>query len=319
MLWLLTGVFGIWSFGQKRAEFVYPTVLISIAALLSIWHNIEGPGPWTPDRLTINALVFAAGGPLWLAIGRAVERARGTMGLLGAPARQMSAVVALVGLGFFAALAVSPTWDGPPWAPDRAADRFVYGGLTALSLVAYFLWAAARMRRPGLVYLAELSAVAAGVFVATRMPALWQSAALRLHWPLAAAALSLALLALSYLLAHSRRVLYGRPLFYTAVFRGPAAALAGAAAAALAGRAAAAAAVLLALAAVALFGSTQHVRRLLAALGAAGGLLGAALAIVALRHSRLPAPVPAAAVLLAMAALVAATTWLRDRRRRRRA
>ena len=218
MLSLLTGVFFIWSFGQRRSEFVYPMVLVSIGALLSIWHNVEGPGPWTAGRLNMNALVFALGGPSWLGVGTALNRLRGPMGLLNAPARQMSVLLAVVGLGFFVALAVCPTWSGAQWRADDAPDRFIFGTLCGAVLVVHFLWAAVSFRRTVLVYLGAVSLLVTLVFLAARIAGIRHSQLMLQYWPLAAAILSVVLLGLSHLLERRRLVLFGRPLFYTAVF-----------------------------------------------------------------------------------------------------
>jgi hypothetical protein len=277
MLSLLTGVFFLWSFGQRRAEFIYPTVVFSLGALLSIWHNIEGPGPWTPDRLTINALVFAAGAPLWMAVGSWLHRRGGPMALLAAPARQMSVLVGLAGLGFLIALAVSPVVSSEAiWRYDSAADRLAYGLLCGLILVSYFLWAAASFRATLLVYLAELSLLALVVFVLTRLDGCWNSWAVAYYWPVWAAATSLATLGLGYALERWRYVLYGRPILYTAVFVLPLAILGGMALVMAAGQPTPVPETAFLLALAMLLGSLNRAARVLAVAAAVTGGIGVA-------------------------------------------
>jgi len=277
MMSLLTGVFFIWSFGQRRAEFIYPAVLFSLGALLSIWHNIEGPGPWTPDRLTINALVFAAGAPLWMAVGSWLHRRGGPMVLLAPAARQMSVLVALAGLGFLIALALSPVASSEPiWRYDSAADRMGYGLLCGAILTGYFLWAAASFRATLLVYLSELSLLALTVFVLTRVEGCWDSWAVAHYWPLWAAVASLATLGLGYVLERRRHVLYGRPILYTSVFVLPAATLGGTAVATVLGMPVPAPEAAMILAAAMLLGSLIRAAHVLLPAAAAVGGLGVA-------------------------------------------
>ena len=319
MLGMLTVVFAIWSFGQRRAEFLYPMVLTSIGALLSVWHNVEGPGPWTPDRLTINAMVFAAGGPLWLGIGTALNRLRGPMSLLNAPARQMSVLVAIVSLGFFAALAVSPTWGGPVWHPDNAPDRLLLGAACGVILCLHFLWAAASFRQTLLVYLSGIALVTTLVFGASRIAAVWHSAVLRSHWPLGAAVLALATLGLGRLLERRRQVLFGRPLFYSAVFLLPLVVVAGVLGLVVRGEVAAGAAALLALTAPLLLGATMRARRTLlclAALAAAGGAAAWRLSGAGFAGEASGAMICAAAAAAAVAAATAGILIRKDLRRR---
>ena len=276
MLSLLTAVFFVWSFGQRRAEFIYPTVVFSLGALLSIWHNVEGPGPWTPDRLTINALVFAVGAPLWMAVGAWLNRRGGPIALLAPPARQMSVLSALAALAFLIALAVSPLYADPLWQPDNAADRMTLGPLCGAVLVAYFLWAAASFRATVLVYLAELSLLALAVFLATRIPGVWESRLVTRYGCVMAAAASLAALGLGHALERRRRVLYGRPIFYSAVFLLPVLALAGIIATAALGDYVPAAEASFGLAITLLLGSLIRARRTLLAAAAVATALGLA-------------------------------------------
>lgn len=236
MFTLLSGVFFAWAFGQRRAEFIYPLVLTSVGALLSIWHNVQGPGPWTPDRININALVFTAGAPLWMAVGTALNRLRGPTALLNAPARQMSVILALTGLGFFIALVVSPTWEGPRWQGDDSAERVLFIALSGAGLVAFFLWAAASFRSTVLVYLAEAALLLLAAAMATRLPAGRYTQVVRDLWPVGVAGLSLAVLGVGRWLERRRHILHGRALYYSAVLLLPVVALAGALASAMAGR-----------------------------------------------------------------------------------
>ncbi|MBN2584066.1 MAG: hypothetical protein JXL80_13455 [Planctomycetes bacterium] len=213
---IMTAVFFVWSFGRRRAEFLYPAVLFSVGTLLSIWHHAEGYGPWTADRININAVVFAVGGLVWLGVGAWLNRLRGPMSVLSAPACQMSAILSLTGLGFFMVLAVFPAWATPDWLPDDAPWRFILGSACGAALAAYFLWAALRFRRTFFVYFLELALVTLLILWTIRTPSIWQWPALRRYWPLLAANLSLAVLALATVLESRRHVLFSRPVFFTA-------------------------------------------------------------------------------------------------------
>jgi len=306
MLCLLTGVFFVWSFGQQRSEFVYPLVLVSTGALLSIWHNVVGPGPWTPGRLNMNALVFAAGGPLWMGIGTTLNRLRGPMSLLNAPARQMSVLLALVSLGFYVTLAVCPFRGGPPWSPDDAPDRFVFGTLSGAILVLHFLWAAASFRRTLLVYFAQISLLVALLFLDTRIAGVRHSEFASRHWPLAAAVLSVILLGLSRLMERKRLVLFGRPLFYSAVFFLPLLAAAGLVGLAVRGHFGPASTALFALAVTLLLGSRVRAAVPLVALAA----VAMAAAAVAWYASGLGLSARAAPQMLAVGAAMAVAVAL---------
>jgi hypothetical protein len=277
MFTLLSGVFFAWAFGQRRAEFIYPLVLTSVGMLLSVWHNFKGPGPWTPDRININALIFVAGAPLWMGIGTALNRLRGPAALLNAPARWMSVILALTGLGFFIALAVSPTWEGFQWQGDDSVERFAFLGLSGVGLVAFFLWAAASFRSTVLVYLAETSLLVLAVAVATRLPAGRHSEIVRDLWPVGVAGLSLAVLGIGHWLERRRHILHGRALYYSAVLLLPVVALAGAAASAMAGRYGLASITCFVVGATIILGTWIRTHRWmvpLALLAAAGGVAG---------------------------------------------
>ncbi|NIA21138.1 MAG: hypothetical protein GWP05_04010 [Anaerolineaceae bacterium] len=213
---IMTAVFLVWSIGGRRPEMLYPTVLFSTGVLLSIWHYVDGLGPWNATRVNINSVVFAGGGLVWMAIGTALNRLRGPMSVLASPARYMSVVLGLAGLGFLILLAVCPTWHGASWAPDASPWRLALGTACGLALAGYFLWAAYSFRRTLYIYLVELSVATLLVMLATRTPAVWNSPLLRNYWPPALAALSLLLLGLARWLESRHQVLYSRPLFFTA-------------------------------------------------------------------------------------------------------
>jgi len=228
MLSFLTVVFFVWSFIQRRSEFVYPLVLISVETLLSIWHNMAGQGSWTPARITINAVVFAAGAPLWMAVGAGLNRLRGPMSLLGPPARHMSVVLALVSLGFFVALAVCPLWNGPEWSQESDALQLVLGSACGALLMGFFAWSAAAFRRTVLVYFCGLALLALLVFWAVRTEALWRHPIFRAYWPSGAAVLAVLLVAAGQVLERRRYVLFGRPIFYLGALYAPLLAVVGA-------------------------------------------------------------------------------------------
>jgi len=213
---IMTAVFFVWSFGHRRPELLYPAVLFSVGALLSVWHHAEGDGPWTADRININAAVFAAGGLLWISVGALLNSLRNPICVLAAPARQMSVILSLAGLGFLIAVATCPLWAAAEWLPDDAVRRFVLGTVTGAALAAYFLWAAMSFRRTFFVYFFELALATLLVLWVVRVPTVWQWPPLQRHWPLMLATLSLALLAVATVLESRRHVLFSRPVFFSA-------------------------------------------------------------------------------------------------------
>lgn len=212
---LMTAVFFVWSFGHRRPELLYPAVLFSVGALLSVWHHAEGDGPWTADRINVNAVAFAAAGLAWLGVGAWLNSLRGALSVLAAPARQMSAILSLTGLGFLIAVATCPLWAAE-WLPDDTPRRFVLGTAAGAALAAYFLWAALSFRRTFFVYFLELAGATLLLLWIVRTPVVWQWPPLQRYWPLMLATLSLALLAVATVLESRRYVLFSRPAFFSA-------------------------------------------------------------------------------------------------------
>jgi hypothetical protein len=220
MLWVLTAVFFVWSFGHRRPEMLYPMVLMSVGALLSVWHNLEPPElwpHWDATRININGCVFAAGGLLWLGIGTVLNRLRSSLSTLNTPARHMSVVLALAGLGFYIVLAQAPLQSGAIWTPDATTERWIFGTICGLALVAYYVWAAISFRNTFYVYLAQLSLGVLVVFAALREPASWYSLSDRQYWPTSLALVALAQLGVAKLLERRRQVLFGRPILVVAM------------------------------------------------------------------------------------------------------
>ena len=140
MLGVMSAVFLAWSFVWLRAEMVYPAVLMVTLWMLSAWHNKAGPMEWHAHRLGVNAAVFAFSAIFWLGVGNRLQAIRGEVFQLGGPARACSAVLAIVGLGFAAALAFSPTFQGEAWQTGRTLGEWATG-LSALGvLIVYFAW-----------------------------------------------------------------------------------------------------------------------------------------------------------------------------------
>jgi hypothetical protein len=220
MLWILTAVFFIWSFGHRRPEMVYPLVLMSVGAFLSVWHNIEPPENWPhwdATRANINACVFAAAALLWLGIGTALNQLRGSLSTLNTAARQMSVVLALAGLGFYIVLAQAPLHPEPEWGPDASPERWLLGTVCGLALVAYYVWAAVSFRRTFYVYLAQLSLAVLIVFASLREQADWYSLSDQQYWPTSLSLLALVMLGIAKLLERRRDVLFGRPILVVAM------------------------------------------------------------------------------------------------------
>ncbi len=220
LLWILTAVFFVWSFGHRRPEMLYPMVLMSVGAFLSVWHNIEPPENWPhwdATRININACVFAAGGLLWLGIGTVLDRLRSPLSTLNTPARQMSVVLALAGLGFYVVLAQAPLHPEAEWGPDASLERWILGTVCGLALVAYYVWAGISFRRTFYVYLAQLALAVLVVFAVLREPESWYAPADWQYWPTSLAVVALVMLGVAKLLERRRQVLFGRPILVVAM------------------------------------------------------------------------------------------------------
>jgi Flp pilus assembly pilin Flp len=202
-------------------------------------------------------MVFACGGLLWLTVGTVLDRLRGPMSILNAPARQMSVILGLTGLGFFIALALSPLRLDEAWR-DVSTQRFVLGVTCGLALVGLFGWAAASFRRTLWVYFAELSLAVLLLFLGLRLPSVYENPQFQEFWPVLPALLALVMLAVAKLLEGQRIVLFGHPLFFTAVFFLPLAPLVETVRRLMRGEYLAAIITLVLLAAVAFFGSSYR-------------------------------------------------------------
>jgi hypothetical protein len=212
-----------------------------------------------------------------MAIGTALNQRRGPIALLNGPARQMSVLVALAGLGFLVTMALTPIVGGLEWQNDGELDRLILGSTCGLILSGFFLWAAHSFRWTLLVYLTPVALAVTGVFLAARIPEVWTSDLTHQWWPTAAAVIALIALGLGHMLERRRLVLYGRPVFYSAVILWPLATVAGMALVMAAGHGLAAAAAALILAAVLLIGSMVRLRGVLLIASAAVLALGLAL------------------------------------------
>lgn len=221
MLWILTAVFFVWSFGHRRPEMLYPLVLMSVGAFLSVWHNLEPSEKvwphWDATCVNINACVFAAAGLLWLAVGTVLNQLRSSLSTLNTAARQMSVVLALAGLGFYIVLAQAPLHPQPEWSPDASPERWLLGTICGLALIAYYVWAALSFRRTFYVYLAQLSLAVLIVFASLREQADWYSLSDQQYWPTSLSLVALVMLGVAKLLERRRDVLFGRPILVVAM------------------------------------------------------------------------------------------------------
>ena len=141
MLAVMAAVFLAWSFIWLRGEMLYPAVLMVTLTTLAVWHNLAQPNLWDAGRLAINSGILTISALVWLGIGKGLHPVRAEVFQLAAPARACSVILAVVGTGLAAAMAVSPTFGGDIWRQPRTLWDWTLG-LTALTLlVGYFTWA----------------------------------------------------------------------------------------------------------------------------------------------------------------------------------
>jgi hypothetical protein len=141
VLAVMSAVFLLWSFVWVRGEMLYPAVFMVTLTALAVWHNLAHPTAWDAGRLAINAIVLTASAFAWLALGRSLHPIRGEVFQLAAPARACSVILGVVGMGFAAAMAVSPTFAAGIWRQDRSAWDWTLGLAALALLMGYFAWA----------------------------------------------------------------------------------------------------------------------------------------------------------------------------------
>jgi hypothetical protein len=173
MLAIMAGVFLAWAFIWLRGEMLYPAVLMVTLVVLAIWHHLLHPKTWDAGRLAVNAMVLGGSAFVWLGIAKTLDPIRGEVYQLAAPARASSVILGLVGVGFAAAMAVSPTFGGDVWRQPRTAWDWTLG-LSALALLmGYFAWARFALDRRffGLVSgaVALLLGLYVGIYIGVRL------------------------------------------------------------------------------------------------------------------------------------------------------
>jgi hypothetical protein len=141
MLAAMSAVFLVWSFVSMRGEMLYPAVLMVTLTALSVWHNLARPEAWDAGRLAINAAILTTSAFVWLGLGKRLQAIRGQVFQLAAPARACSVILAFVGTGFAAAMAVSPTFAAGVWREPRSLWNWTLGLAALALLVGYFAWA----------------------------------------------------------------------------------------------------------------------------------------------------------------------------------
>ncbi|MCX5648613.1 MAG: hypothetical protein NTX40_05885 [Planctomycetota bacterium] len=141
MLMIMAAVFLAWSFVWLRGEMLYPAVVMVTLAILAVWHNKVHPTAWDPHRINMNAAVVTFSALAWLGVGNRLRAIRGEIFQLAGPARACSVILALLGTGFAAALALSPTFASDVWRQPREVGDWALGLTTLAALVVYFTWA----------------------------------------------------------------------------------------------------------------------------------------------------------------------------------
>jgi len=141
MLAAMAAVFLLWSFVWLRGEMLYPAVFMVTFTTLAVWHNLAHPTLWDAGRLAINAIILTASAFAWLAVGKSLHPIRKEIFQLAAPARACSVILGVVGMGFAAALAVSPTFGPAVWREPRTAWDWTLGLAALALLMGYFAWA----------------------------------------------------------------------------------------------------------------------------------------------------------------------------------
>jgi hypothetical protein len=141
MLSIMAAVFLAWAFIWVRSEMLYPAVLMTTLATLAVWHNLGHPAIWDAGRLAINSVILTASALAWLAIGKGLHPIRSHIFQLAAPARVCSVILAVLGMGFAAAMAISPTFRAEVWKQPRSPWDWTLGMVALVTLLAYFGWA----------------------------------------------------------------------------------------------------------------------------------------------------------------------------------
>ncbi|MGB2614158.1 MAG: hypothetical protein WBD63_10220 [Phycisphaerae bacterium] len=165
MLGVMSAVFLAWTFVWLRGEMLYPAVVMVTLGALAVWHNNVHPTAWTPYRVNVNAAVLAFSALGWFGVSNRLRAIRGEIFQLAGPARACSLILALVGTGFAAALAVSPAFPNGAWRADRTSGDWALGLSTLAALLVYFTWARLRLGRRFFDIMGALALLLIGLYV----------------------------------------------------------------------------------------------------------------------------------------------------------
>jgi hypothetical protein len=165
MLGIMAAVFLAWAFVWLRGEMLFPAVFMVTLAILAVWHNKVQPTDWDPMRLIVNAATMTASALFWLMVGNRLHAVRGEVYELAGPARWCSVVLALVGTGFAAALAMSPAFPGDVWRADRAVLEWLLGMGSLVGLVGYYTWARFVLERRFFDIMGAVALLLVGLYV----------------------------------------------------------------------------------------------------------------------------------------------------------
>ncbi|MGB2998907.1 MAG: hypothetical protein WBC59_09775 [Phycisphaerae bacterium] len=165
MLGIMSVVFLAWSFVWLRGEMLYPAVVMVTLGILAIWHNKAHPIGWDPHRVNMNAAVLAFSALFWLGVGDRLQKIRGEIFQLAGPARACSVILALVGTGFAAALALSPTFTDDVWRQARDFGDWALGLSTLTALIGYYTLARLVLARRFYDIMGGLALLLLGLYV----------------------------------------------------------------------------------------------------------------------------------------------------------
>jgi len=165
MLGIMSAVFLAWSFVWLRGEMLYPAVVMVTLGILAIWHNKVHPIGWDPHRVSMNAAVLVFSALFWLGVGDRLHKIRGEIFQLAGPARACSVILALVGTGFAAALALSPTFTDDVWRQARDFGDWALGLSTLTALIGYYTLARLVLARRFYDIMGGLALLLLGLYV----------------------------------------------------------------------------------------------------------------------------------------------------------
>ena len=165
MLLVMAVVFLAWSFVWLRGEMLYPAVLMVTLTILAVWHNKMHPVTWDAYRLSMNALIMGVSAVVWLSVGNRLHAIRGEIFNLAVPARACSVILGLVGLGFAAALAISPAFGGEVWRQARTLADWALGLATLSVLILYFAWAGFVLQHRFYSFVSALVVLLLGLYI----------------------------------------------------------------------------------------------------------------------------------------------------------